>query len=179
MNTTGEEMIGSFHRFMNRWNGGLRATGGLIAEAKTRWFLVDFKWNGSDYGYRMIDNMPGNITLPDANGQAYVVAREEVSTSFESLGVWIALDGNQEKIKTILTETSHVFASQVSTSKCSRNDALYTYTISFMASMQYPMIATQSSENEWNKIIRPALQATLTVQEWQKHSREKYTKEWI
>jgi hypothetical protein len=114
---------------------------------------VDFNWNGSDYEYRTIDDMPGNITLPDANGQAYVVAREEVPTAFESLGVWIALDGNQEKMKAILTESSHVFASQVSTSKCSRNDALYTYSNSFMASMQYPMMATQFSENEWNKII--------------------------
>jgi hypothetical protein len=121
VNTKGEEMVESFHRFMNRWNGGLRATGGLIAAAKTRWFLVDFKWLGSDYEYRTIADMPGNITLPDENGQEYVVAREEVSTAFESLGVWLALDGNQEKLKEVLTETSHVFGSQVSTSKCSKN----------------------------------------------------------
>jgi hypothetical protein len=105
--------------------------------------------------------MPGNITLPDENGNEYVVAREEVSTAFESLGVWLSLDRNQEKLKEVLTEKSHVFGSQVSTSKCSKNDALYTYNNSFMASMQYPMIATQFSESEWNKIIRPALQATL------------------
>jgi hypothetical protein len=96
VNTKGEEMAESFHRFMNRWNGGLRATGGLIAEAKTRWFLVDFKWTGSDYEYRTIADMPGNITLPDENGQEYVVAREEVSTAFESLGVWLALDGTKK-----------------------------------------------------------------------------------
>ena len=161
VNTTGEEMIGSFHRFMNRWNGGLRATGGLIAAAKTRWFLIDFVWTGSDYEYRTIEDMPGNITLPDENGRDYVVAREEVSTAFESLGVWLALDGNQEKEKKILTEAAQVFAAQVSSSNCSRNDALYTYNNSFMASMQYPMIATQFTEKEWNKIISPALQATL------------------
>jgi hypothetical protein len=86
--------------------------------------------------------MPGNITLPDANGQEYVVAIEDVYTAFESLGVWLALDGNQDKLKEVLTETLHVFGSQVSTSKCSKNDALYTYNNSFMASMQYPMIAT-------------------------------------
>jgi hypothetical protein len=105
--------------------------------------------------------MPGNITLPDESGSEYVVAREEVSTAFESLGVWLALDGNQEKLKEVLTETSHVFGSQVSTSKCSKNDTLYTYNNSFMASMQYPMIATQFTESECNKLIRPALQATL------------------
>jgi hypothetical protein len=130
-------MTASFHRFMNRWNRGLRATGGLIATAKTRWFLVDFKWTGLDYEYRTIADMQGNITLPDANGQEYIVAREEVYTAFESLGVWLALDGNQEKLKEVLTETSHVFGSQVSTSKCSKNDDLYTYNNSFMASMQY------------------------------------------
>jgi hypothetical protein len=135
VNTKGEEMVASFHRFMNRWNGGLRATGGLIAAAITRWFLVDFRWTGSDYEYRTIANMPGIITLPDAKGQEYVVAREEVSTAFKSLGVWLALDDNQDKLKEVLTETSHIFGSQVSTSKCSKNDALYTYNNSFMASM--------------------------------------------
>jgi hypothetical protein len=133
----------------------------LIAAAKTRWFLVDFKWTGSDYKYRTIADMPGNITLPDENGNEYVVAREEVSTAFESLGVWLSLDGNQEKLKEVLTEKSHVFGSQVSTSKCSKNDTLCMHNNSFMASIQYPMIATQFSESEWNKIIRPALQATL------------------
>jgi hypothetical protein len=118
VNTKEEEMVKSFHRFMNRWNGGLRATGGLIAVAKTRWFLVDLKWTGLDYEYRTIADMLGNITLPDENGQEYVVSREEVSTAFESLGVWLALDGNQEKLKEVLTETSHVSGSQVSTSKC-------------------------------------------------------------
>jgi hypothetical protein len=101
VNTKGEEMVKSFHRFMNRWNGGLRATGGLIAAAKTRWFLVDFKWTGSDYKYRTIADMPGNITLPDENGNEYVVAREEVPTAFELLGVWLSLDGNQEKLKEV------------------------------------------------------------------------------
>jgi hypothetical protein len=125
VNAKGEEMVERFHQFMNRWNGGLRATGGLIAAAKTRWFLVDFKWTGLDYEYRTIVDMPCNITLPDANVQEYAVAREEVSTAFESLGVWLALDGNQDKLKEVLTETLHVFGSQVGTSKCSKNDALY------------------------------------------------------
>ena len=161
VNTTGEELVSSFHRFMNRWNGGLRATGGLIAAAKTRWFLIDFAWTGTDYVYRKIADMPGDITLPDQDGKEYTVSRAEVSTAFESLGVWLALDGNQEKQKKVMIATAHIFASQISSSKCSRNDALYTYNNSFMASIQYPMIATQFSEKEWNKIIQPALQATL------------------
>jgi hypothetical protein len=57
VNTKGEEMVKSFHQFMNRWNGGLGATGDLIVAAKTRWFLVDFKWTGSDYEYRTIADM--------------------------------------------------------------------------------------------------------------------------
>ena len=43
INSPGEELIPDFQAFMNRWNGGIRASGGLIATNKTRWFLVDFK----------------------------------------------------------------------------------------------------------------------------------------
>ena len=126
---------------MNRWNGGIRATGGLIAANKTRWFLVDFKWNGNDYKYRTIADMPGNITLPDKEGARYTVNREETSSANESLGVWLALDGNQKKQLQVTTRKSRIFKAEIRAGKCSKNDALYTFNNSFMPSLQYPMIA--------------------------------------
>ena len=43
VHTTGEEMIAKMQALMTDWCGGIRATGGLIAAAKTRWLLG---WTG-------------------------------------------------------------------------------------------------------------------------------------
>ena len=39
---TNATMITRFQSLMTCWNGGIRATGGLIAPEKTRWFLIAF-----------------------------------------------------------------------------------------------------------------------------------------
>jgi len=43
------------------------------------------------------EEMPGEITLLDRNGLRITLERLNVSVAAESLGVWIAIDGNQEK----------------------------------------------------------------------------------
>ena len=42
VHTTGNTNIACFQALMTCWNGGIRATGGLIAPEKTRWYLIAF-----------------------------------------------------------------------------------------------------------------------------------------
>ena len=65
VNTSGKALIPNFQESMKRWNGGIRDSGGSIFPNKTKWFLIDFKYNGKDYEYRSIEDMPGNILIPD------------------------------------------------------------------------------------------------------------------
>ena len=57
INTSKEDLIPNFQEFMKRWNGGIRASGGEVCPNKTEWFLIDFKWNGSDYEYQSKNNL--------------------------------------------------------------------------------------------------------------------------
>lgn len=57
--------------------------------------------------------MTGNITLPDKHGICYTVARELPSSPFQSLGAFLALDGNQDEHKEVVTSKSDIFGSQV------------------------------------------------------------------
>ena len=85
----------------------------------------------------------------------------DVSTAVESLGVWITMDGNQAQQKESMLAQSTKFASQMRSSSCSKNEALYTYSSSFLKSLEYPMEVTRFSEKEWNSIVWPALSASL------------------
>ena len=40
--TSKAEMINDFQEFMERWEGGIRASGGAICQNKTKWFLIDY-----------------------------------------------------------------------------------------------------------------------------------------
>ena len=105
--------------------------------------------------------MPGNITLPDEDGERYTVNREQTSSAEKSLGVCLALDGNQRKQLQVTTRKSQVFKAEIRAGRCSKNDALHTFNNSFMPSLQYPMIATQFDKDKWKQAIQPVLPATL------------------
>merc|ERR1711983_443439 len=101
--------------------------------------------------------MPGNISIPDQEGNMMTIKREEPSSVNESLAIQLTLTGDQSKQKEVLKEKSELFASQIRARKCDKTTALWTFTNSFFPSMMYPMVATHFSYNDWTEIMRPAL----------------------
>ena len=63
--------------------------------------------------YRSIEDMPGNISIPDQEGNMMTIKREEPSSVNESLGIQLTLTGDQSKQKEVLKEKSEVFVSQI------------------------------------------------------------------
>ena len=57
--------------------------------------------------------MPGNISIPDQEGNMMTIKREEPSSVNESLGIQLTLTGDQSKQKEVLKEKSEVFATQI------------------------------------------------------------------
>jgi len=80
VDTPGEDLIDRFQSAMDRWCG-------VIAPDKPKLFLIDFKWTSTDYVYRNLQEMPGEITLLDRNGVRIPLERQYVSVAAESLGV--------------------------------------------------------------------------------------------
>ena len=95
VHTRGENLIVNFQATLSRWCGLLWTTGGLIVPQKSKWWLIDFDWNGKDFVYRQKDDMQGDLFVSDLQGHPVVLEQLEVSTAVESLGVWITMDGNQ------------------------------------------------------------------------------------
>ena len=76
--------------------------------------------------------MPGNISIPDQEGNMMPIKREELSSVNKSLGIQLTLTDDQSKQKDVLKEKSEVFASQIRTRKCDKTTALWTFTNSFL-----------------------------------------------
>ena len=66
----------------------------------------------------------------------------EVDYAEKTLGVFVSMDGNKNTEKQYLRAESVNFADQMKTSEANKNDCMYTYTASFMKTMEYPMAVT-------------------------------------
>ena len=122
---------------MTDWFGCIRATGSFIAPAKTRWFLISFFWNGTNYEYETKDSLPGSITLPNKDGQLYTVNREEPTKAFKSLAFRIDLAGTLSTALDNITDECKEFATQITNAKCDKTSCLNAFNTSFTP--QYKM----------------------------------------
>ena len=155
--TSGVEMIQKMQALMTEWCGCICTTGGLIAPAKTRWFLVSFFWTGANWDYETKDSLPGDITFPDQDGNLYTVSREEPTTAFESLGLEIDLANTSSNALDDVTLICQEYSTQMNNTKCNKTSCLNAFNTSCMPTLSYKMIATQFTEQQWNKAIYPAI----------------------
>ena len=140
--TTAEVLSVDFQAALHRWTGGLIATGGSIAPEKSFCYLIDFLWTGSTWEYRKLEDLPGEFTIQDKTGSTFPLQRYEVSHADKTLGVYIAMDGNEEEEIAYLTKVSTKFGQQLRTAKCEKNAAIYALQFSFMKTLEYPMVVT-------------------------------------
>ena len=157
----GEDVVPQLQLSVDRWEGGLRATGGALVPSKSHWYLIDFIWTGKAWRYRTAAEMPGELSILDTNGQRVTLVRHEPSDATETLGVWQAMDGNNTKQVAQLLKKTEDFADCMRTGYLSRNDAWYAINTTIMKTLEYPMTATTISEAEWESIMVPLLQTGL------------------
>ena len=84
-----------------------------MSPEKSCWVLIDFSWSGSDWEYREEENMPGACTLNDKYKNPHHLKRIPTSEACETLGTYLAMDGNQTKHKESLEEKSEEFGEKM------------------------------------------------------------------
>jgi hypothetical protein len=158
---SGEVVIDEMQGILDRWAGLLRATGGALVPKKSYWYAIDFKWNGSKWLYRSIDDMPGELLITGVAGERVVLVRHEPKVGQESLGVLQGMDGNNADEIAHLRKKAESFADDLRTGFLKKNDAWYALNSTILKTMEYPMASTTIKEKEWNYIMAPILRAGL------------------
>jgi hypothetical protein len=125
----GKEIVPQMQKVLDTWEGLLRATGGALRDDKSYWYLLDYNFRGGVWKYRSIEEMPGDIEVNVVNCQGAplpdreVLDRLEPSEARETLGVYIAMNGNWVQQIEILMEKVVVFAEQPRTGRIAPEDA--------------------------------------------------------
>jgi hypothetical protein len=157
----GEDVLADMQTVVDRWEGGLRATGGALVPSKSHWYLIDFVWTGNKWRYRTIDELPGDISVLDKDGERTILERHEPSTATDTLGLWQAMDGQNSREIKRLRQKSEEFAESMRTGFFSKADAWYALNMTILKTLEYPMVATTITEKCWEYIMSPILQAGL------------------
>jgi hypothetical protein len=131
------------------WEGIIDATGGALAVEISRWWLIDFIWDDQgNFKYAAIEDTPGQLTVKD-------------SEEYETLGLWMALDGNlNEQFDRLLTMVKQ-WSDRVRTSYLQKHDAAYGLKVTVLKKIEYALPAVNLSKAQCHKLMRPILQAAL------------------
>ena len=91
------------------------------------------------------------------------MTREEPTSAFVSLGFNNPLSGGDAATGEVIWDAANVFEAQMLTAHCDKTSCLNAFNTSFMPSLSYKMMASQFTEDEWKKMISPAIRATLNA----------------
>ena len=71
--STGEDIVPQMQKATDAWEGCLATTGGALSPKKSFWYLVDYKWTGTQWDYRTKAEMPANLTMKDSKGVTHIL----------------------------------------------------------------------------------------------------------
>jgi hypothetical protein len=147
---------------VDHWEGGLKATGGALVPAKSYWYLIDFIWTGKEWKYATKEDIPGDISIRTVDGNDRVnLTRYDVDHAEETLGVYLAMDGNNHDECEALRKKAEDYADCIRTGFLSRDDAVVALHSTIMKSLEYPLAATTMTKKQWDYVMAPILMAAL------------------
>jgi hypothetical protein len=107
---------------MDTWEQGITATRRAIVPEKTFTFLIDFTWRGGIWSYRTIEESPAQFFVNDIHGTRKLVKRYEPWEAQETLGVFLAPDGNLERQFSSMLAKVQQWADAMCTGNISRSE---------------------------------------------------------
>jgi hypothetical protein len=155
--TKGEDHLHHSQQCVDWWVSLLAATGGGLRVDKSFWVFLDFHFSNGGWQYRSAQQLPGQLFATHFDGQRMCLRRLEPSQGEVTLGVSIAMDGNNRDEKEYLLDKAMEYADQLRSGVIAKKNAWYSFTNSFMKTIEYPMEAVSFSEEDWDEILQPVM----------------------
>ena len=105
--------------------------------------------------------MQAQLTLLDRKGERHNLRQKEFDEASETLGVHIAMNGDQTGLIEALKEKADLFAEQVCTIPSDFNTVQYVYEVSLMPQLGYCFAAQSIPKSSWKYIMKKAKKAVL------------------
>jgi hypothetical protein len=141
--TTPSAMVADMQRMLDHWAGGLRATGGALVPSKSYSYDIVFKWNRpkSTWEYKTLQELPGSLTLRD-HLQLTTLRRMDVHQANETLGLWIAANGNQMAQIRAFRNIIGRWTGKIRTKQLTKVEAWLSLRMGVAKALRYPLTTT-------------------------------------
>ena len=156
-----DTLLSEMQSVVDHWEGGLRASGGALVPTKSYWYLVNFVWRNDRWVYLTINDHPGTISIFDSDRNRVPLERLEVGDARETLGVFLALDGNQQAEFLKLRGIANRWCDQVRSSRLSSAEAWFALHHTVLKSLEYPLLVTFLTRRQCDTLMHTLLQAAL------------------
>ena len=113
------------------WEGLIKNTGGGLATIKCRWWGINFQWNNGKWRYRQKQEFTQEMYAFDTSEKRQKIKQLDVSDAYETLGVFIAADGNHREQLKIMKEQARNWADRIRTSFLSETSPFKLYMLQF------------------------------------------------
>ena len=150
---SGEEVLPEAQAGLDYWVGYLQATGGAINPEKSYWYMLDYRWTGTDWVYRSASQMPGEMTAPNPDGEVKPLIRKAPSEGAKQLGIYSTPDGSCHAEREYLASKAVKFAHSLGHSGLlTRNETWLNLTHTISKTLEYPMLTSRLTEPDWDSI---------------------------
>ena len=150
---------------IDHWEGGLHATGGALSSAKSYWYLVGFTWSqrNQNWQYTTMADQPGDLRIHrvGTSPNPTMLTRLESSHAEETLGLWIAPDGNQHRQISALQTKIKRWCDKVRCGQLPISLAWLSLTSGLAKSLEYPLAATTLTLKQCHEIEKGLLDTAL------------------
>eukprot|EP00978_Attheya_sp_CCMP212_P004465 scaffold9742_cov58-Attheya_sp.AAC.1 len=89
---------------------GMNATGGEAKPIKCWWYQIEFYWQSGKWKYKTATDCPYELSVPTGPGKRALIRQMDPTDAAETLGVWLAPEGNNKTAITNLLAKSTLWA---------------------------------------------------------------------
>ena len=158
-----DDAAASMQEAIHRWEGGLKVTGGAIRPDKSWVYAIGFDFDAQGkWHYKPNVAEEYKFQVRDHKDDLKQMETMEVHEGKETLGVFLAPDGNNDAMIDYLKGKAEHWNELVHTGHLSRNDARRALSTTIMKSIEYGLSALTLSQDDCKTIMKPILDAGLT-----------------
>ena len=150
---------------IDAWSSGLRVSGGAIVPSKSWIYPIQFSFDHKgNPTYDEMENLGLNFTVKDANEQRQALSLVPANEARETLGVFLAPDGNESKqIEHLKSKVNH-WSDKVRTNHISKYHASLAVSSTIYKTLEYSTPALTISAKQWTSIMSPLMKCGLHAQ---------------
>ncbi|GFH55416.1 hypothetical protein CTEN210_11892, partial [Chaetoceros tenuissimus] len=156
-----EEVMGKMQDLLDQWRDLMEVTGGALETKKTYYTLIDYKRHQGDW--KAFDPDVGDMVLSIRNDKNKKVSlqRLKCSDAQEMLGVWMAMDGNNERQVAESSKAVTEWASKLRKGQCSAELSWNAYCSTICRKVEYVLLPNTFTKENCTKIMTPATRLSL------------------